>query len=206
MVGDLVGQMGQEGSARGEQVDDLQGSGDVKVPGMGGIAERVDNQSMDSLEERERGVRDGAAVGEICQVVYPVAGGADGSMKERHRSDSAAEEVEGEVDDPRIQERRVAGAFQPLENIGKGPAELMDGLGCSVAGDKPFVDIVKAAEVIYAVDVVGMGMSEEDRVDGAYPFAEHLPAEIGGGVQEDVLSGITLDQQGTACPVVTRFP
>src|SRR5690606_19612355 len=63
------------------------------------------------------------------------------------------------------------------------------------------------AEVVDAVDMVGMGMGVDDAVEGADIGVEKLGAEVGGGVDQDAGGEVAvdaLDQHRAAAAVVLR--
>lgn len=106
-------------------------------------------------------------------------------MLKRDRNHGQVEQLEGAVHIVVLEDRCVAGAFVLPENIGKAGLEGLEGSRGGEAGDDLPVDEVKSAQIVDAVDMVGVGMGEQDRVDVGYPFAQGLTPQIGGGVHQD---------------------
>jgi len=63
------------------------------------------------------------------------------------------------------------------------------------------MDEVEAAQIVDAVDVVGVGVGQKHRVDVRYPLAQHLFAEVRRGVHQDAPAP-ALDQDGSAGSLV----
>jgi hypothetical protein len=62
---------------------------------------------------------------------------------------------------------------------------------------------VKTAQVIYAVDMVGVGVGEEDRVDPPKALTQRLEAKIRRGVEQYV-PAVMAYQEGSPRPLVPR--
>jgi hypothetical protein len=63
------------------------------------------------------------------------------------------------------------------------------------------MDEMKPPEVVYAVDMVRMGMGEEHGIDTGDPFADHLLSKIRRGIHQDIFSP-RLDNDRGAAPFV----
>jgi hypothetical protein len=55
---------------------------------------------------------------------------------------------------------------------------------------------MEAAQVIDTIDMIGMGVGEEDGVNPVQAFAQGLPPQIGGGINQDVPPPVP-DQKGS---------
>ena len=91
-----------------------------------------------------------------------------------------------------------------IEGVAEDAADDVEGLDGSVGRDGHFLVVVEGAHVVEAQDVVGVGVGVEDGVDAGDAGAQGLGAEIGRGVDEDILAGV-LHQHGGAEAVIARI-
>jgi hypothetical protein len=62
---------------------------------------------------------------------------------------------------------------------------------------------MEAAQIVDTIDMIGMGVGEEDGVNLVQAFSQGLLPQIGGGVHQDVSFPVP-DQQGSARSLVLR--
>src|SRR5689334_9633502 len=99
-----------------------------------------------------------------------------------------------------MQDRSIAGAGIFFEDIAKSGHQDIEGVSGCKTWHNLLMEKMEAAQVIDTVDMVGMGMGEEDRVDSADSLTECLTAQIGGGVHQDVPVVVSNEQR---CPRAT---
>jgi hypothetical protein len=93
------------------------------------------------------------------------------------------------VDFVRLQQRSVTIKFHPFENIRKIMSNQIKGLFAGVTGNNFFMNEMKAAQIVDAVDMVGMGMGKEHGIDAGNFVPDCLFPEIGRGIHEKVPAG-----------------
>src|SRR6185369_2603740 len=101
---------------------------DVEVMWMGSVPERVDNQDIESMQERHRTVGNAAAVGKIGEVPETKAGCLHAAVHEGDRGDVDSEQLEGRIDSMGFQELVVAVGRPSAEDVGKLAVDFVQGL------------------------------------------------------------------------------
>ena len=79
-----------------------------------------------------------------------------------------------------------AGVLVWGEDVAVVVPEGVGGLLVEVDGDGAVLEVVERSDVVEACDVVAVGVGDEDGVDACGAGAEHLLAEVGADVEEDV--------------------
>lgn len=142
------------------------------------VTQSVNNQNVQALQEGEGGGGKTAAVGEIGKIADTKTGGRMTAMHERYRDDFQSEQVEGTFDGVRFEQLVVTVG----RVTGKDVRELFINLGeCALrceAGDNGFVQEVKAAEIVDAMDMIRMGMGKENGIDFRDTFPDCLVSQV----------------------------
>ena len=122
-------------------------------------------------------------------------------MYQRDRSEGGVEKLEGASKD--VQGNAGDGAERGLfiENVGKGAAQRSESFFVAVNGERGFLADVERPNVVETQDVVGMAVGEQDGVEAVEPGAQGLLAEVGSGVDDDVLI-VAREKQGRAQTIV----
>jgi hypothetical protein len=91
-----------------------------------------------------------------------------------------------------------------IEDVGESGTELCRMLLRHQHGHRPAAAYGEDAQVVDAVDVVGVHMREEDRIHAIYPSGQELQAQLRWCInQEDAV--ILFDGQAVTRPAVTRI-
>ena len=166
-VVEIVGHVGEEGTARFELLDKGDGFGEVGVAGVGLAAESVEDEEIESLEERNGFRWEIAEVGEVGGCAETIAGDGLAAVDDGDAEEVCAEEggdraggvgqlVDGDAGAGGV---AVLGA----EGVAEDAAEGGGGGGVSEEGD--FSAEAERAQVVHAEDVVGVMVRVEDGVD-----------------------------------------
>lgn len=199
-----VGLLGADGLGEGDRVVD------VHVGGVGGVFEAVDDEGIDVFEEGGGFRGDCFAIGDIGDAAVGViafeeeADCFDFAVVDGERRDRGITEGEGAGDDVGIGFEVTAVSVLAVEGELEGAFEAFHGEGGGVDGEEAIVFEGESSEVVEAHDVVGMGVCDEDRVDGLDAFAEALLPEVGTGIDDPGGFG-GLDVDGGAEAFVARF-
>lgn len=122
-------------------------------------------------------------------------------MLQRDRDDCQAEQLERGGNFGRIKERSIAGPFVFLEDVTESLEQDIEGGAGGKTGDYLFMKEVEAAQVINAVDMIGVGMGEEYGVDPVDIVAERLAAQVGGGIDQDIPVFVADEERGAGALV-----
>ena len=87
------------------------------------------------------------------------------------------------------------------ENIREFAVNFRQSLCCSIAGDNGFTDKVEPSQVVNPVDMVCMGMGEENGIYSGDVVRNCLGAKVRRGVDKDIFAAI-FDQKGGSGPLV----
>jgi hypothetical protein len=97
-----------------------------------------------------------------------------------------AEDIDGRfIENVRDQTGPGRFRFVIIEDVLEAAAYIVNGFRRSVNGNYATLFEIKGADIIEAHDVIGMRVSEEDRIDAVYLGAQCLLAEIRGRIDED---------------------
>ena len=95
-------------------------------------------------------------------------------MDQRYRNNNQPEQFDRCVDHMSGEQRRIAGTFMLVKDITETTLQYIKGLPRPKTGDNLFVEEMKSAQVINAIDVVGVGMAEKYGIDPADLLAQSL--------------------------------
>src|SRR4051794_4357733 len=97
--------------------------------------------------------------------------------------------------------RHVGFEFARVEGIGKDAADVFESVRRGVKGNGALT-VVEGANVVEAENMVGMAVGVNDSVEPVNGGGEHLRAEVGRGVDQDIAHGLAAlavtDQDGRA--------
>lgn len=189
-VASKVGQVRLMGS---DPLGDFDGLFDGEVRGVGAVAESVEDEDIESFEEREAGFGDFVAVGAVSDSSDAESVDLEAwTMLEGDEDDLGAEDFDGASIEAMHGELRNGSGVrlgEVGERVIEGLAESgFDDIG-AVNGDGMAEVELEEAEVIESEDVIGVFVGVDHRVDDADAFTEQLLAEIGGGIDQQVALG-----------------
>ena len=204
----LVADVGEEGLAGLAVGDYGEGLGQGEMGEVLTLTEGVDNEDVEIGEFGELATVDMVHVGDVGQggavavvdaeaedgevLVEPLEGGDDG-VADGERG-AGGDVVEGGFG--------KAGVLMVLEDVAIVVADGRDGVGVGVDVHVLMLNPVEGADVVDAADVVAMGVCQQNCVEMRDVVAEHLCAEIGAYIDEDVGTGAVGDESGGAEPFV----
>ena len=120
---------------------------------------------------------------------------------------AGAVDREGAVDRAEVEDRRVEAAGGLDEDVGEAGHQELGGVGVGPDRQAGAAVLHDGAEVVDAVDVVGVRVGEGDAVEEAGVGGEELGAQVGGGVDEGAggaRRGGALEEEGAAAAAVLR--
>jgi len=202
-VGELVSDVREPGAARLEFGNEGEGLFDGLVHGMGNIAESVEDEVVEAFEKRGGGVGEAAEICEIRGAAEAETEDVHFAVEERHGNDRNAEKLEGAFDF--VEDDAGNGAERGLgvEDVGEGAADYTESFLGTVNGHGGALTDVEGANVVEALNVIGVAVSEKNGFEAVEVRGEGLGAEIGGGVNDDVLA-VAGEEDGGAQALVVR--
>ena len=187
-VAHRVGDLGEEGLPCADALRLIDGLCEVEVGGVRAAAKGVENEQVESFEQR------------VGLVGYPAAIGAVGHLSDAKTEDRHLAVEQGDwrhrdladgkwraVDHAPFQLRsagRIVSAR--LERVRKHPPQRGEGLLGRVTRDRPAHQVIEPPKVVEAGDVVGVMMRVEHRIHAVDVVGETLQAKLGRGVDQDV--------------------
>src|SRR5690606_22782876 len=115
--------------------------------------------------------------------------------------DGEIAELEGAIDRARVGMEVAPGNWAAIEGVDEDALEVLESFGGGVDGKRTFAEIAKAAAIVEAHDVIGMGVGDDDGIEPADVLAEALEAEFRGGIDDELDLG-SLDIDGGAKAMV----
>lgn len=88
-----------------------------------------------------------------------------------------------------------------LEDILEASLQYFQGAAGCITGDYFSVQEIKTAQIIYAINVVGVRVGEKNGVNRSYALLQRLPAQVGGGVHQNGSLLVTDQNRGAGAPV-----
>jgi hypothetical protein len=162
---------------------------------MRNVAEGVEDEVVEIFEERHGGFGEAAEISEIGGAAEAEAQDIHFAVEERHGNDGDAEKLEGAFDFVEDHAGNGAEGGPVVKNIGEGAADRAEGFLGSVDGHSGALADGEGAEVVEALDVIGVAVGEKNGSEAIEARGEGLGAEIGGGVNDDVL-GVAGEEDG----------
>jgi hypothetical protein len=208
-VSGAVGEVREPGLACADLLCHLDGLRDAEMSRMGFAKERVDYQNGYATKCAQRFVRQLLGVGYVSQVSNPVAVNRDRTVRnrDRHHLDIPnGEALAGaHVMRPAL---RLARARQRLdrrvEDVGESFGQSLHRVGRTIHVDRRVTTIRKRADIIDAVDMIGVIVREQNCVDSTNIGGDELKTQLGRRVDEDVRSTVCPDQRAHAGTLVPR--
>ena len=165
-----MGEMGENCPLRFKFSDHLYRCVNVEMSEMGRVAEGINYQEIQAAEQCPGRFRNGAAVSKIGRGIDTVACCITAAVDQGDWRDCFAEQLKGVADDVRFQQRGITVVLHALEDIGKVAGYNFECSFCAVARDDTLVDKMEAAQIVDAVNVVGMGMGKQHGIDVGVSF------------------------------------
>lgn len=187
---EVAGQVGQVRLVGSDLSGDFDGLFDREVRGMGAMAEPVEDQDIESFEEREAGFGDFVAVGAVGDSSNTESEDLESwAVLEGDGEDLGAEDFDGTSIEA-MHGQLWNGSGMRLGEVGERVIEGLSEPGFhdigAVNGDgMPEVEL-EEAEVVESEDVIGVLVGVNHRVHDTDAFAEELLAQVGGGVDQEV--------------------
>src|SRR5208337_4959999 len=179
-VGKFVSDVREPGAARLELVNEGEGLLDGLVHGMRDIAESVDDEVVEVFEERHGGFGEAAEIGEIRGAAEAETEDVHFAVEERHGNDGNAEKFKGAFDYMEDDAGNGAEGGLGIKNVGKGAADDAEGFLGAVDGHGSTLADVEGANVVEALDVIGVAVGEKNGSEAIEARGEGLGAKIGG--------------------------
>ena len=203
-VRNIVTHVGEPRALRAQFFDELEGLLDGGVHGVGGVAEGVEDEVVEILQEILGGIRDDAEVGEIRGAAEAEAEHAHIAVRGGNGSDAQAVKGEGAINAVQRETGDGAEGGAGIENVREG---ALQGVECFLRGvdrERSLLLEIEGADVVEAEDVIGVAVGEENGVETLEAGAEGLVAEVGRGVDDHVAAGVR-KKDGGAGAFVARI-
>src|SRR5208282_1078570 len=149
------------------------------------------------------GVGETAEIGEIGGAAEAEAEDFHFAVEERDGDDGNAEEFEWAFDFVETDAGNGAECGLVVKDVVEGATDDAEGFGGAVDGHGSALADVEGANVVEALDVIGVAVGEKNGSEAIEARGEGLGAKIGGGVNDDVL-GIAGEEDGGAQALVVR--
>ena len=194
--------MGEIGLARIDAAGHGERFVQAHVSGMGFASKGVENGDINTGYAFEGFVGNGFTVAEISEALGAVlfeeiAVGSDRTMREGQGSNFKIAEIERAGDFAWVRREIAAPMDFAIEGVAENAAEVGHRGRTGINRQRAPELIAEAAAIIEAHDVIGVRVRENDGVDHADFFAEHLEAEFRRGI-DDEFGGAGLDVDGRA--------
>ena len=196
-VVESVAHVREEGAPWFELIHKRHGALKVRVAVMGLVAQGVEDEDVEILQERKAFGWDVTHVGQVGRAAESIAGdllssvghgdAAEAGAEELHAgAGSGVEAMELDACAGGVAVFRAEGVLEDALKVIRGLVVGVDGeiTGCG-AGHIARDAKAEGAEVVETEDVVSVAMSVEDGIDLANALAESLRMEVRPGVDED---------------------
>ena len=203
-VGEVMGDVREPGAARIEFADERKSLVHGLVHRMRRVAEGVEDELVKIGEEGERGVRNGAEVGDISGTSEAEAENFHVAVNQRNRRDFDAEKIEGRGCFAEGDAGNRAELGFAVEDVGEGALNGAEGFRVSENGKRNLLAEVVWADVVKTHDVVGVPVGEEKGIEAIELGAEGLLTEIGRRINDGELV-VAREQQGRTKALVVRI-
>jgi hypothetical protein len=187
----------------------LRGSGqrlrDGKMRRVRCLAQRIEHEDVESLEQRPRLVWNPAAVGQVREPTEAQSEDRTSAVEDGDGYNLLPSDAERSSDREQLELRDPA-AFRRrrIKGVREHRAYFAEGVRISEAGNRLPLQRVESPHLVEAEDVIGMPVREQQRIDAAHIEPERLGPEIRSGIDEQVQPVIRFHQDGGAQPVITR--
>ena len=159
---------------------------------VGGVRLRpqcVENGDLHALSKGHRRGDDLLAVAEIRQTLQPALlehqpRGRDAAVWQLEWGDLQVTDFEGPVDHMGLRVEIAEGNWVSPEGVIVDPSQRTEGLLGGIDRQRAFPQVTDAPAVVHAHDVICMRVGDENGVEIAEFFPQHLSAEIGSGVDD----------------------
>src|SRR5579863_9950384 len=202
-MAELVRDVGEEGAPWFEPLDPPERLLQVRVRGMRLVAQGVENQHVQSFEQGNRRVRDGAEIGDVGRLAETEAENRQVAVQDGKRRPATAKEIERPVDDVRIELGDPSVRIRLVENVLEDTPDVLHRRAVSVNGNRLALAKVEDANVIQTQQVIGVGVRKNDGVEPRHALAQRLLAEVGRRV-DDHGSPVELEQHRRPGSLVVR--
>ena len=200
----IVGEVGQECLARAQTGHDQASLPQAEVGVVRTGPEAVDDERIQPAEQLDGRLGDVAAVGEIGELADTVAENLGRSVEDGNRDDLDALDVKGTGDGAETEPGHVQvtlGKLKILEHVGPAGADGGKRLLVPVERDDHAVLLAEGAEVVDAVQVVGMVVGEKHGIDPVEALAHRLHAQFSGRIHQQI-EAFGPDENGGPGPLV----
>ena len=171
------------------------------------MAQRVEDEDVDAVEQRPRRVGNAAAVGQVGEVAEAEAENRPRAVQDRHRLTATPSIANG----PSIVVSSICGMPPPfcrrrVEDVAEGAPQVVGRRAHRRRrGIAPLLQHVEAAHFVQAHDVIGVAVREEDRVDARDAVRQRLLPQVGRGVDQDRRAVVDVDVDRRPQPRVARI-
>ena len=211
-VAGAVREMGEPGLARSDSAGRGDRFRDAEMGRMLRAKERVDHENAHAAEFAQSFLRKLLGVGDVSEFTDSVAVNRNRSVRngDRHHLDIANWKTLAGPDVVRAafglarSWKRLGGR---VEDVGEPLRESLHRVRRTIHVDRRVAPVREGADVVNAIDVVGVVVREQNGVDSADARGNELQAQLRRGVDEDVRSTVSLDQRsysGAFVPCVRR--
>jgi hypothetical protein len=169
---------------------------------MGKVAEGVEDEIVKVFEKGNGGFRKAAEIGEIRGAAEAEAEDIQFAVKKRHGNDGNAEKLERAFDFVEDDTRDGAQRGPGVEDVREGAADNAESFFGTIDGNSRALADIERANVVEALDVIGVAMGEQNGFKALDACGEGLRAKIGSGINDDVLPIAREEDGGTQALVV----
>ena len=185
----VVGEMGQKRPAGTDPDRRRQGFLKIHVSGMTRRAEGIQHHHVARVHRLNHRIRHFLAIGQISHPRAAALGelkasGGETSVGQVKRRDRQVADFKRSGDDPWIRMKIALGNRPAIEGIRKDPPQGFHRRLTRVHRERTPAQITHPPAIIQSHDVIRVGVGDEDGIEIAQAFAQHLRAKIRRGVDD----------------------
>lgn len=201
----FVAHVGEVGTAGLDGRDDFQSLGKAEVGEVLGGTQSINYQHLNSLKFKHLIRVDAVGIGDICQRTNAVAQDGEVFVHGLDGDDLAAGSHEGFVARDFVhvglgETRKLVGS----EDIVVVALDGLTGLGIAIELHFAMLHPVESTYVVESRHMIAVGMGDEDGVEVGDMLAQHLLAEVGADIEEDIHAIVGLEEGRSAQVAVAR--
>jgi hypothetical protein len=206
-VHDIVSDMSEQRMPRSNSSYVIQRLFHVQMRRMRGVAQRIDDQQIESAQLLERLFRNQITIGHERDLGAPVVQAKRGhfglTVDDRDRPHLHSADLKIASDRLRGDLRQTAADVLNIEDVMEDLPQLAQRVFAREEWNRALPEIYRA-DIIEPEDVIGVAVRDQQRIDPVDLFPESLLPEVGGYIDDQTLI-IILDHESGAQPFIARI-
>lgn len=175
---------------------------DIRMRRVRDVAQRIEDEIIQSAQQSFRTFRDGAEIRQVSKVAESKTQNRLNSMHRGNRRDVQTKEIEGSVNLSQLDQGQRASGLSFFEDVRELSFQYGERVVRCVDRHERLLLKIEWADVVKPHDMVGVTVRENDRIQAVDVSANRLKAKIGSGVDHDALPAIREPDRRTRALVV----